>query len=126
MRYAGASPLRDPGRGPGDSRQSNGDGHDTRDDARWTERDRDPRDVFTRDLNLPRREGFDVLRLVRTMPRLVGVPIGVLTSSNAVRDRSRTARIGADRYIYKPPVLEQFIEEVGKAVAELLSLESRQ
>src|SRR5437870_5130281 len=79
-------------------------------------------DLILLDLNLPRREGFDVLRLVRTMPRLVGVPIGVLTSSNAVRDRSRTARIGADKYIYKPPVLEQFIEEVGKAVAELLSL----
>ena len=47
--------ARELGRGPGDSRQSNGDGHDPRDDARWPERDRDPRDAFTRDLNLPRR-----------------------------------------------------------------------
>src|SRR5213078_4547659 len=39
-------------------------------------------DLILLDLNLPRREGFDVLRLVRTMPRLVGVPIGVFTSSN--------------------------------------------
>src|SRR5882762_5111226 len=51
------------GRGPGDSRQSNADeqGRDPRDDARWPERDRDPRErtsdpreLFTRDLKLPR------------------------------------------------------------------------
>jgi hypothetical protein len=49
--------ARDLGRGPGDSRQSNAvkRGHDPRVDARWPERDRDPRDAFTRDLNLPRR-----------------------------------------------------------------------
>ena len=79
-------------------------------------------DLILLDLNLPRKEEFDVLKKARTTPRLVGVPIGVLTSSNATRDRSRTSLIGADRYIYKPPVLEQFIEEVGKAVEELLLL----
>jgi CheY-like chemotaxis protein len=79
-------------------------------------------DLILLDLNLPRVEGFDVLAKMRTIPRLVGVPIGVLTSSNAARDRSRTSLIGADRYIYKPPVLEEFIEEVGRAVEELLLL----
>jgi DNA-binding MarR family transcriptional regulator len=53
---------RDLGRGPGDSRESYSDerGRDARDDARWPERDRDertrdidPREVFTRHLNLP-------------------------------------------------------------------------
>src|SRR5437773_2010611 len=67
-------------------------------------------DLILLDLNLPRREGFDVLRKVRTIPRLVGIPVGVFTSSNAARDRSRASLIGADRYIYKAPVLEQFIE----------------
>ena len=49
--------ARDLGRGPGDSRQSNDKhGHDLRDEERWPDRDRDhdPRDVFTRDLDLPR------------------------------------------------------------------------
>src|SRR6266511_6481192 len=56
--------ARELGRGPGDkSRQSNSDEHgrDPREDARWPERDReprergvDPREVFARDLNLPR------------------------------------------------------------------------
>jgi hypothetical protein len=48
--------AREPGRGPGDSRQSDQDGDDGRGDARWPERERshDPRDVFSRDLYLPR------------------------------------------------------------------------
>jgi two-component system, chemotaxis family, response regulator Rcp1 len=79
-------------------------------------------DLILLDLNLPRKDGFDVLGKVRMIPRLMGVPIGVLTSSNATRDRSRTSLIGVDRYIYKPPVLEQFIQEVGKAVEALLLL----
>ena len=54
--------ARELGRGPGDSRQSNGDGHDPRDDARWPERDRDPRDVFTRDLDLPRGREREIVR----------------------------------------------------------------
>jgi chemotaxis family two-component system response regulator Rcp1 len=78
-------------------------------------------DLILLDLNLPRREGFDVLRMVRMTPRLVGVPVGVLTSSNATADRSRTALIGAERYIHKPPTLEEFIEQVGRAVEELLT-----
>src|SRR5712691_3865457 len=77
-------------------------------------------DLILVDLNLPRREGFDVLTSVRKIPRLVGIPMGVLTSSDAARDRHRTALIGVERYIHKPPTLEEFIDEVGKAVEELL------
>src|SRR5215813_14034578 len=38
-------------------------------------------DLILVDLNLPKRGGFEVLTAVRQMPRLVGVPLGVLTSS---------------------------------------------
>ena len=67
--------ARDLGRGPGDdSRQSNTDEHgrDPREDARWPERDReprdrgvDPRDVFTRDLNLPGRHERQIVHDTR-------------------------------------------------------------
>jgi hypothetical protein len=48
--------ARELGRGPGDSRHSNEDRHDSRDDARWPDRERghDSGEVFTRNLNLPR------------------------------------------------------------------------
>jgi hypothetical protein len=67
--------ARDLGRGPGDeSRHSNTDElcRDPREDARWPERDRDPRDrgtdprdVFTRDLNLPRRHERQIVHDAR-------------------------------------------------------------
>jgi hypothetical protein len=59
------------GRGPGDSRQSNGDerGRDPRDDARGRDRDReppertfDPREPFSRNLNLPRGREREIVR----------------------------------------------------------------
>ena len=79
-------------------------------------------DLILVDLNLPRREGFDVLKAVRQTPRLVGVPVGVFTSSDAVKDRHRTALIGVERYIHKPPTLEEFVNEVGRAIVELLAI----
>jgi hypothetical protein len=63
--------ARTPGRGPGDSRQSNAEepGRDPRDDARWPDRDRDPgermfdpREPFTRDLCLPRGVERELVR----------------------------------------------------------------
>jgi chemotaxis family two-component system response regulator Rcp1 len=77
-------------------------------------------DLILLDLNLPRREGFDVLRAVRTRPALVGVAVGILTSSDAQRDRHRVFLIGAERYIHKPLTLEEFIDEVGQAIEDML------
>jgi two-component system, chemotaxis family, response regulator Rcp1 len=77
-------------------------------------------DLILLDLNLPRREGIDVLKAIRGKPSFVGVPVGILTSSDDARDRHRVALIGAERYIHKPPMLEEFLEQVGSAVAEML------
>lgn len=79
-------------------------------------------DLILLDLNLPRREGFDVLRMVRQRPSPVGVPVGILTSSEAAKDRHRVALIGAERYIHKPPFLEQFLDKVGNGIEDLLAL----
>ena len=78
-------------------------------------------DLILVDLNLPRREGFDILIRIRQNPRLVGIPVGVFTSSDAPRDKHRVALIGVERYIHKPPTLEGFLDQVGAAVEELLS-----
>jgi DNA-binding response OmpR family regulator len=77
-------------------------------------------DLILLDLKLPRREGFDVSRAVRNRPVFVGVPIGILTSSDAAQDRHRVALIGAERYIHKPPTLDDFIAEVGDAISDML------
>jgi DNA-binding response OmpR family regulator len=77
-------------------------------------------DLIILDLNLPRREGFDVLQTIRSKPAMVGVPIAILTSSDATKDRHRISVTGGERYIHKPPMLEDFLEQVGQAIEELL------
>jgi CheY-like chemotaxis protein len=60
-------------------------------------------DLILIDLNLPRRGGFDVLQTIRSKPGTVGVPVGVLTSSDAAKDRHRVALTGrGERCIHKP------------------------
>lgn len=78
-------------------------------------------DVVLLDLNLPRREGFDVLRTIRSRPAMVGVPVGILTSSDAEKDRHRAALLGGERYIHKPPMLEDFLNQVGQAIEDMLT-----
>src|SRR4051812_30898166 len=51
-------------------------------------------DLIMLDLNLPRREGFDVLQTIRSRPAMVGVPTAILTSSDAAKDRHRIALTG--------------------------------
>ena len=83
-------------------------------------------DLVILDLNLPRRQGFDVLQTIRSKPAMVGVPVGILTSSDAEKDRHRIAVAGGERYIHKPPMLEDFLEQVGNAVEELLAPNGRE
>src|SRR5207302_8851844 len=71
-------------------------------------------DLILVDLNLPRRDGFDVLNVVRQDPRLVGVPVGVLTASDTSKDRQFAALMEAARYIHKPQNLKEYIDEVGR------------
>lgn len=78
-------------------------------------------DLVILDLNLPRREGFDVLQTIRSKPSMVGVPVAILTSSDAERDRHRIAVTGGERYIHKPPILEDFLEQVGQAIEDMLA-----
>jgi CheY-like chemotaxis protein len=79
-------------------------------------------DVILVDLNLPQRDGFDVLSTIRKQPRLEGVPVAVLTSSNSTKDRHWVSLHNVDKYINKPATLEEFIDQVGSAVEELLKL----
>ena len=78
-------------------------------------------DLIILDLNLPRRGGFEVLQTIRSKPSMVGIPVGIFTSSDAMKDRHRVAVTGGEMYIHKPPELEDFLEQVGQAIEDLLA-----
>ncbi|HEX5431338.1 MAG TPA: response regulator [Bryobacteraceae bacterium] len=81
--------------------------------------DRAPQ-LIVLDLNLPKVNGFAVLRAIRQQPRFDSVPVAVLTSSQSPADRKRAAESGADAFIVKPPHLDEFREDVGSALAGAL------
>jgi two-component system response regulator len=69
------------------------------------------------DLKLPRLDGHEVLKRIKSDPRTCGIPVVVLTSSSEERDVMRTYEVGANSYIVKPVDFQQFTEsvrEIGK------------
>lgn len=77
-------------------------------------------DAILLDLNTPKSDGFEVLRVLRQTPYLADVPIAIITSSQARSDKHRTGLMGGVRYIEKPSQLEEFLSTVGRAVKEML------
>jgi DNA-binding response OmpR family regulator len=63
-------------------------------------------------LNLPRKDGREVLAEIKEDPELKLVPVVVLTTSEAERDLVRTYDLHANAYVVKPLNLDRFIEVV--------------
>jgi chemotaxis family two-component system response regulator Rcp1 len=84
------------------------------------QKNRSPPDLILIDLNLPRHDGFGVLTAVRGNPSLVGVPVGVLTSSEDPKDKHRIALLGAEQYIHKARMLDDYLRHVGEAIISML------
>jgi len=69
-------------------------------------------DLILLDLNLPRRDGREVLAEIKEDAQLRRIPVVVLTTSKAEEDILRTYDLHANCYINKPVDLDQFISVV--------------
>jgi CheY-like chemotaxis protein len=69
-------------------------------------------DLILLDLNLPRKDGREVLAEIKSDPRLAQIPVVVLTTSRAEEDVFRSYGLHANCYIVKPIDLDQFIHVV--------------
>ncbi|MGQ0576952.1 MAG: response regulator [Pseudonocardia sp.] len=69
-------------------------------------------DLILLDLNLPRRDGREVLQEVKDDPDLRAIPIIVLTTSQAEEDVLRSYQLHANAYVTKPVDFESFIEAI--------------
>jgi len=69
-------------------------------------------DVILLDLNLPKKDGREVLEEVKADPSLRNIPVVILTSSDAERDIAQAYALHANCYVTKPVDLDQFIHVV--------------
>ena len=69
-------------------------------------------DLVLLDLNLPRRDGREVLADIKNDPDLKMIPVVVLTTSSAEADILKSYKLHANCYITKPVDLEQFVNVV--------------
>lgn len=73
--------------------------------------DRHPR-VILLDLKLPKVDGLEVLKRLKSDPHARMIPVVVLTSSREERDIVESYQLGVNSYIVKPVDFEQFTEAV--------------
>jgi CheY-like chemotaxis protein len=69
-------------------------------------------DLVLLDLNLPRRDGREVLAEIKNDPDLCHIPVVVLTTSQADEDIVRSYQLHANAYVTKPVDFERFIAVV--------------
>jgi CheY-like chemotaxis protein len=69
-------------------------------------------DLILLDLNMPRKNGREVLAELRKDERLSRIPVVVLTTSEQEADILRSYDLGCNSYIQKPVDIDRFIESV--------------
>ncbi len=85
-------------------------------------------DLLLLDLNMPRKDGREVLQDIKSDPHLRSIPVIVLTTSSAEEDILRSYDLGVNSYIEKPvtfPKLVELVTELGKYWFQIVKLPPR-
>ena len=69
-------------------------------------------DIILLDLNLPKKDGREVLAEIKSDPNLKTIPVVIITSSEAEQDVIKSYNLNANCYVTKPVNLDQFIKVV--------------
>lgn len=80
------------------------------------------------DLNMPRKDGREVLREIKSDPALRAIPVIILTTSRAREDIERSYHLGANSFVTKPPTFSSLVQAMrvlGHYWTDVVQLPSR-
>ncbi len=81
-------------------------------EGKYNSRKRENPAVIFLDIKMPRMDGIEVLKTIRSEPSLKTIPVVMLTSSREEPDLKKCYELGANAYVVKPVDFEDFIEAV--------------
>lgn len=70
--------------------------------------------VILLDLKLPKVDGLEVLRQIKSDERTKTIPVVVLTSSKEERDLTESYKLGVNSYVAKPIKFDEFVQAVAE------------
>lgn len=68
--------------------------------------------VIILDLNMPKKNGFEVLKEVKAHKKYHTIPIFVLTTSNAEKEKAKAIQLGACDFLTKPPGYDEWVQKL--------------
>jgi len=74
-------------------------------------------DLILLDLNLPKKDGREVLEEIKSDEALSHIPVVILTTSEAEKDIVKSYKLHANCYVTKPMGIDQFVEVI-KAIED--------
>ncbi len=69
-------------------------------------------DLILLDVNMPKRDGFEICQLIRSNPGWKDIPIIMLTAKGRDVEREKGLAMGADDYVTKPFATQEVVEKV--------------
>jgi len=85
---------------------------------------KDPPDVVLTDLQMPKMDGWQLLRMLRSRPALASVPVIFLTTLSGESDRLLGYRMGVDDFIAKPPEPGDLLARVDRAALRAMQMKA--
>jgi CheY-like chemotaxis protein len=79
--------------------------------GRYTDAAKSPRPgLVLLDLNMPRKDGREALKEIKSHPQLHQIPVVVMTTSKAEEDVLRSYDVGANSYVVKPVTFDRLVD----------------
>lgn len=80
-------------------------------------------DLILLDLDLPRRDGRDLLALLKHAPALMRIPVIAMSSQKSWQERSDAYRLQAQYFVYKPTSLKAFLHMLRRLLTDWITIE---